>query len=138
MLNMYLRFTIAVNAFRTLMYIFNQEHVCKVKVTKKAWEDKGIQEVMYAYTSMIRTFMAFRTVVAAWVTLMIPDGETKFAFCAILTALDIYLMSWLILRSHVQSGSRVLQHHDIRVPGALQASLCVAGLICLGLVLRNR
>ena len=131
-LTAYLYYAFGVNLFRTVVYIVNQEHVSKVKVTKQAWEDMGIREIMYSYTGLIRMFMCFRAAVCYWAATELAEGSGKVKFCAIVLAFDIYLMVQLVRLADIKA-KKVLQHQQILVPGSIQASLCIAGTLGLAL-----
>ena len=106
------------------MYIFQHEHVTKVKVSKQAWEEPAIREAMYVYTSMIRTFMSFRAAVSLWAALIFQQGTAETSLACIMLAFDLYMMFKLMLKP----SSKTMQHQNILVPGAIQASLCLAGI----------
>lgn len=131
----YFWFTFGVNAFRTLMYIFNLDYVAQVKVSKQGWEDLNIREVMYAYMAMIRNFMCFRASVCIWAATQLEDSPVRLQLAWIATGFDVYLMAVIVQKTWQQKHKpgRVLRHHNIGVPAALQASLVVAGAIGLGM-----
>jgi sulfite exporter TauE/SafE len=52
----YLGFSLLINLIRIVMYILYPVHVASVKITIESWKNKGIQEVMYAYTQVILIF----------------------------------------------------------------------------------
>lgn len=106
------------------MYTFQHELVTKVKVSKQAWEEPAVREVMYAYTSMIRTYMAFRAAVCGWAALYVQDEITAETLAYILLAFDLFLMTKLMLKDN----SKTMQHQNILVPGFIQASLCLSGI----------
>lgn len=129
-LSMYLWYAFGINTFRTVMYTFNLEGVTKVKVAKQSWEDLRIQEVMYAYTSMILKFMFFRAVVCLWAATQLEDGNARKILCSIIFAFDVYLMAQIYFQS-LKTDKLVMRHQNIFIPGSIQASLCVAGLLAL-------
>lgn len=131
----YFWITFAVNAFRTVMYIFNLDHVAQVKLSKQAWEDLNIREVMHAYMIMIRNFMCFRAFICIWAATQFNDSPARFKLACITTGFDVYLMGVILNKAWQQEHApgRVLKHQNIAVPASLQASLVVAGVVCLGM-----
>lgn len=133
-ITIYFWFTFAINAFRTVMYIFNLDQVSKVKLSKQGWEDLNVREVQYAYMKMIRNFMCFRAFVCIWAATQLEDSEARLQLTCIATGFDVYLMAVIIQKAYQQkyAPGRVLKHQNIGVPAALQASLVVAGVLGLG------
>jgi len=123
----YFWYGFAVNLFRTLMYIFQHEHVTRVKVSKQAWEQPPVREVMYAYTSMIRTFMAFRAAICFWAALYLEQGPVLTNLVCVMLSFDMFMMTKLLLKDN----SKTMQHQNILVPGTIQASLCLSGIVAL-------
>ena len=127
----YLWVCLAINAFRVAMYTFQPEAVAKVKMSKQAWEDLNIREVMYAQTGMIRTFMAFRLIICAWALLISLNSHQKFTLGLAIFATDVYMMLQIIWKAN--TTYRVLNHRNIYLPGSIQASICTVGAVCLSI-----
>lgn len=94
---LYIYIAFAFSAFRCLVYIIKKETVTKVKITPAAWKIKEVRDTAYAYTSTIRSFMAFRTLVFGWgTTISEPHIIKQLAHISVL--FDIYI--FLSLLSH--------------------------------------
>ena len=115
------------NTFRTVVYFVNQEHVSRVKVTKRGWEDPNIREAVLALTSMIRLFMFFRAAVCFWAATELAEGRSKKTLAGIVLGFDLYLM--LTICQKAMGEARVMAHQNLWIPGLIQATLCVAGCV---------
>lgn len=111
------------------MYVFNFEHVSKVKVSEEAWEDPKIREVLFQYIITIRMFMAFRTMVTLWGSYL-EEGDMKNYLCAFQFYFDVYLLTMMCVENFVRPTHKVLVHRDIKMPVSLQSSLVIVGIYC--------
>lgn len=63
---LYILLAFFVSLFRCVTYFIKREKVTKIKITESAWRIKAVCDAADAYTSTIRTFMGFRTVIFGW------------------------------------------------------------------------
>jgi hypothetical protein len=125
-----LYFSFAMNLFRVVMYIVNLNGATTVKVTKQAWEDLNIREVMFTHTRFIRKFMTYRTMICGWAIMMLEEGPALHSLCVLQVAFDLYLMCVIVYKANDRS-IRVMKHQNIYAPASLQALLCAVSVGCL-------
>lgn len=116
--------SLAMNVFRVFMYVVNLDGATTVKVTKQAWENLDIREVMYTHTKFIRRFMAYRAIICGWAIWMLEEGPAMNSLCILQALYDLYLMR-VIVKKAGNKKDRVMKHQNIVVPATLQAVLCI-------------
>jgi hypothetical protein len=109
------------------MYIVAKDSVTSVKISPEAWKNKGIKEVAYAYTNMIRIFMSFRAAVTIWATYL-PDTIQKRILCTIIFIFDLYMAVMIFSPEKEDSVAFKSRNHRKSVK-IIQSSIVVAGII---------
>lgn len=132
----YLGVIFAISAFRTIVYTLAPEAPARVKISKEAWDDTRVREVAIAWTSTIRTFMAFRTGVT-FAALCMHAGREKFWFCLINCLLDLKLMHGVTSEFAFgkQKGNVAILHQHNYLPIILQGIMLGAGIVYIAATL---
>lgn len=131
--HIYLAGVAGITAFRVFMYVFFKEYVTKVKVTKIAWEDPKIREVMNAQTTTILMLMAYR-LMAVVIAMGLEESLLKEVFCKFNLLFDAVLFLSQMGIFHKVAGTKpvvMIHNSTVKPPVVLQLLLVVVGTYLL-------
>ena len=113
----YLRFVSFMSAFRTFMYIFNHDHVTRVKIAKNDWENLKIRDLAYTWTRTVRFLMMFRTLVYGLGSCLQNDSERK-VLTLLSFAFDVYMVVSILKERVSQAAGRKDSAREHQSPNA--------------------
>lgn len=129
--NLYLGWSCVVGTFRLVMYFINFETVSSTKVTKQAWKDEGIREVMFAFSYVLGKYLFFRLCVSLWAMYLV-ESEMKNIFCAIMLVFDCVMLKQTIGGAEKKSSKKKVMVHQNKLPPLiLQGSLVFVGFLAM-------
>jgi hypothetical protein len=86
---------------------------------------------MYAYTSVVRLFMTFRTCIILWALLYQPESDGKDCLCYILLGFDVWMFFSMVSRIRFPVNSHILKREALFLPATIQFIFVLAGILLL-------